>query len=272
MSDQWGDGSDQEARAEDDVQPVDTVAGVTAATPGPRRRRQRVAVAAIVAGLLGGLAVGLTLGTPGVANSQSATTSTTTSKSTNTGARDKYLQSVLAPLVKNGTITQAQADAVVKQLDSATKQRIGNFARLRGVGDVFNAAAKKIGVTEDALKTALRNGQSIADVAKSKHIDPNAVVDAMVASVKTDLDQAVKNGKLTATTEQTQLNNLKTTFTAIVNGKAPQGFGFGFRFGHRFKGQGGNSGGSNSGSSGNKSGTTENNAGFGGAPFPVNTI
>jgi hypothetical protein len=175
---------------------------------------------------------------------------------------------VLAPLVKNGTITQAQADAVVKQLDSAAKARIGSLPKLRGMSDAFSAAAKTIGVTEDALKTALRNGQSIADVAKSKHVDPNAVVNAMVAATKSNLDQAVKDGKISASAEQAHLNNLKTMYTTIVNGKVPQGFGFGFRFGHRFKGHGGNQ-------SGNKSGTTNTtgkNAGFSGDPFSTTTI
>jgi hypothetical protein len=265
MSDQWGDGREHEARA-DHVEVVEPAAPVES---GPRPHRQRMAVIAIVAGLLGGLAVGLTLGAPGVAHSQStATTSPSSSTSTKSSARDEYLQSVLAPLVKNGTITQAQADAVVKQLESAAKPLVGGFARLPGVNDVFSAAAKKIGVTEDALKTALRNGQSIADVAKSKHVDPNAVVDAMVAAAKSDLDQAVKNGKISASVEQTQLNRLKDMFTTMVNAKPPQGFGFGFRFGHRFKGYGPNSGGNKSGSTSN----TENNAGFSGAPFSTNTI
>jgi hypothetical protein len=270
MSDQWGDGREQEARSEQ-VAAVETVEPVSQAEPSGRPRRQRMAVVAIVAGLLGGLAVGLTLGAPGVAHSQS-TASPPSSTSTNSSSRDQYLQSVLAPLVKNGTITQAQADAVVKQLDSATKARVGGFVRLRGVGDVFGAAAKKIGVTEDALKTALRNGQSIADVAKSKHVDPNAVVATMVAAAKTDLDQAVKNGNVSASAEQTQLNRLKTMFTTVVNAKTPHGFGFGFRFGHRFRGQGGNAGGNTSGNKSGSTSTTGNNAGFSGGSFSTNTI
>ena len=66
---------------------------------------------------------------------------------------------------------------------------------------MFGAAAKKLGVSEDELRSSLRDGKSIADVAKSKNVDPADVVDAMVAAVKTDLDQAVKDGRLSRRTE-----------------------------------------------------------------------
>lgn len=51
----------------------------------------------------------------------------------------------------------------------------------------FAAAAKAIGVSEEELRTALRSGQSLAQVAESKGVAPKTVIDALVAEAKAAL-------------------------------------------------------------------------------------
>lgn len=50
-----------------------------------------------------------------------------------------------------------------------------------GRGEFLETAASVIGVTADDLKAALKSGQSIADVATANGVDPQAVIDALVA-------------------------------------------------------------------------------------------
>ena len=57
-------------------------------------------------------------------------------------------------------------------------------------------AADKIGVDPKDLIAALRNGQSIADVANSKGVNPSDVVTAIVDAGNQRIDQAVSNGHL----------------------------------------------------------------------------
>ena len=66
-----------------------------------------------------------------------------------------------------------------------------------GRGEGLTAAAKVLGMTEDALRTELQAGKSLADVAKAKGVDKQKVIDALVADAKTRLAEAVKSGKLT---------------------------------------------------------------------------
>jgi len=56
-------------------------------------------------------------------------------------------------------------------------ERHEDFAKIAGV----------IGISEDDLKTAIQSGQSIADIAKAHGVDPQKVIDALVAEgVPTD--------------------------------------------------------------------------------------
>jgi hypothetical protein len=55
----------------------------------------------------------------------------------------------------------------------------------RGFGGGFKhhgleTAAEAIGISEEELAQALRDGQSVADVARSRNVDPQLVIDALV--------------------------------------------------------------------------------------------
>lgn len=78
-------------------------------------------------------------------------------------------------------------------------------------------AASTIGVTKEELRTALRDGRSIAQVAQSKDVDVQKVIDAMVADAKAKLAEAVQNGNLTQAQADRKAANLNERITALVN-------------------------------------------------------
>jgi hypothetical protein len=55
-------------------------------------------------------------------------------------------------------------------------------------------AAKTIGVSQSDLQSELAAGKSIADVAKAHNVDPQKVIDAIVAAERKQIDDAVKAG------------------------------------------------------------------------------
>jgi len=57
--------------------------------------------------------------------------------------------------------------------------------------DDITAAAKALGMTEADLTTALQGGQAIADVASSKSVAVQTVIDAMVAAEKAEIQAQV---------------------------------------------------------------------------------
>ncbi len=94
--------------------------------------------------------------------------------------------------------------------------RVGHQARrVRAAGHV---AADTIGIEPKALRTAVRDGQSVADVARSHDVDPQAVIDAIVAAANTKIDAAVDAGKIDADRAATMKEKVPVRVTKLVNG------------------------------------------------------
>lgn len=111
--------------------------------------------------------------------------------------------------------------------------RLGVGIMGRGLDDV----AKALGITTTELKNDLANGMSIADIAKSKNIDVNTVIDQLVADASAKIDRAVQNGSVTQSQADQMKSAIRSAITAFVNDSMPipPGFkgGFGFSFGGR---------------------------------------
>jgi len=95
----------------------------------------------------------------------------------------------------------------------------GGLRDLIGAG--LDTAATAIGITPDQLRTELQSGKSIADVAKAHDVDPQKVIDALVAAATQKIDAAVSSGKLTPDQATALKNNLSTIVTNVVNGQRP---------------------------------------------------
>lgn len=186
-------------------------------------KKNHLAAIGLTAGLLGGGAAGLALGVPGLAGAQSTTSTTTApSSSGNSGTitpadKSGWMKETLDGLVAKGTITQAQADEVLAALrDAKPEMGPGRGHRLH-LG--LEAAASALGMTEAELRTELRDGKTIADVAKARNVDLQKVIDAIVGSAKTRLAQAVTDGKLTQAQADERIANLQDDVTKLVNGE-----------------------------------------------------
>ena len=170
---------------------------------------------------LGGLTTGLVLA-PAVASA--ATSQATTTEAV--GDRLTKIKGALSGLVTDGTITQAQADNVAATLDEALPKHGGHGGHGRPGGHHggrpgLEAAATTLGVTPDELRTALRGGQSLADVAQSKGVAKDTLVAGLVAEAKTHLAEKVTAGRLTQAEADTRLAELTTKITGQVDRKGP---------------------------------------------------
>ncbi len=211
------------------------------------KRWRRLAVAGVGSLAVAGGITGVAL-TSGAAATTDPTTSTTTvpkgasgaSKSDRAAKRTERLKEILQPLVDAGTITEAQRDAVVGRLadvaGSMGRGHRGDRAGHLGGGALLDTAAKALGISADDLRTALREGKSIAEVATSKGVDVNKVIDALVAERTEALSSRQLPEGVTKPTEA----QIRERVTALVNGEVPMG-----RRGHRgdHRGPGSSSGG-----------------------------
>ncbi len=194
--------------------------------------KKKAVAAAMAAGLLGGGAAGAILSSTGVSGAQETTTTVEqqagdTGAATDAGRPDpsERLSSVIAPLVEDGTITQAQADAVITALVEAGPgdgDRGGHGRAASVAAPALDAAATALGITADELRTAVEGGQTIAQVAESKGVDVQAVVDAMVAEMATHLDEEVAAGDHTQAEADQQLADATSRITDMVNNGRPE--------------------------------------------------
>ncbi len=193
--------------------------------------KKRAAAAAMTAGLLGGGAAGLILGSTGVSGAQETTTTVeqqagdTTTSDAGRPDPSAHFAEALAPLVEAGTITQAQADAVIAALAEAGPPAGGHGGRGemggRG-GRGLDSAAEALGISADELRTALEGGQTIAQVAESKGVDVQTVIDAMLADLKAHLDEEVAEGEHTQEEADQKLANATERITDAVNNGMPE--------------------------------------------------
>ena len=81
----------------------------------------------------------------------------------------------------------------------------------------LETAATTIGISEDDLRTALEDGQTLAEVATANGVEPQAVIDALVAEATTRLDEAVADGRIEQADADERLADLTERITTAVN-------------------------------------------------------
>lgn len=163
--------------------------------------------AALVVNLPSGVGA---LGGPAVVSQEDGTT--TDDAATTDDARPEpgdRLRDLLAPLVDDGTLTEAQVDAIVAQILQHRPERPGRpggpdrpggWHRHRGEG--LSTAAEVIGISVEDLVAALREGQTIAEVAQANGVDPQTVIDALVAEAEARITTFVNEGPQRPATDE----------------------------------------------------------------------
>jgi ribosomal protein S20 len=96
-------------------------------------------------------------------------------------------------------------------------------------GDKLSTATEYLGVTEDELREALRNGRSLADVAKAEGKSVDGLKEALLADAKTRLDEAVAEEKLTREQADRILERLREGIDNLVNANGENRMQFRFR-------------------------------------------
>ena len=136
-----------------------------------------------------------------------------------------------------GRITQAQADQLKKRIEAGDGVLGGprgpgfgpgpggpggaglGFGR-PNIAHEIAAAATYLGLSEADLRTKLRGGQSLADLAKAQSKDVAGLKTAILDAAKADLDKAVADKKVTQSQADGIDNALKAHIDDIVAGNA----------------------------------------------------
>ena len=151
----------------------------------------------LAAGLTAGGIGGLVLAVPAISNAQTTDNSTATTTAPATGT-------FTAP--------------------SGGQGPGGHEMGRRGPGGPgMDSVATALGMTADELHTALESGQTLAQVAASKGVDVQVVIDALTADMKAHIADEVSSGEITQAQADQKLADLGTHITDMVNNTRPAG-------------------------------------------------
>ena len=143
------------------------------------------------------------------------------------------IATTLADLVKAGTITQAQSDAISAALKATLPVR-PSISGVNGGGDSdgpdvenngsaglgidlkadFSVITTTLGITQDQLQADFAAGQSLAVIAGDK---TSALITALVAVETTNINAQVTAGDITQADATTLIAGLTASVTAAVN-------------------------------------------------------
>jgi hypothetical protein len=146
--------------------------------------------------------------------------------------------------VKAGQITQAEADNIKKKVEqNGVVPGLGGPPFVDkgpgpggphfgfkgfgfGIGAAADDVAKYLGLTTAQLKDQLASGKSLADVAKAQNKSVDGLKNEIKSAAKTQLDQAVKDKKITQELENNLLDKLNSHVDDLVNAKPGNFKGF----------------------------------------------
>lgn len=178
----------------------------------------------VTAGLAAGGLGGLILAVPAISGAQ---TSATQSADPQAGAPvDRpdpatHIAEVLKPLVDDGTITQAQADAVTAALAADHQAHEGDHSMRGPGGPKSEVLAQALGMSDADLHTALESGKTIAQVAADQGVDVQVVIDALTAEMTNHINDEVASGEITQAEADAKLADLTSHITDMVNNPRP---------------------------------------------------
>ena len=133
-------------------------------------------------------------------------------------AFQKAIGETLADEVKNGTLTQTQADAIKKKLAGKAPCALpSGLGKPSATGAAYTqammtAAATALGITEAQLKTDLKGGETLSQIAGAEKppLTEDQFRTKLIAAITPILDQAVTDKKMTSAQEQAIQKRLQT--------------------------------------------------------------
>jgi ribosomal protein S20 len=128
--------------------------------------------------------------------------------------------------VQDGELTADQANERKANLNERITRLVNEGPQRHGPGSPrgpkHEAAAQALNLSVDDLRSKLRDGKTLAQVAQEQNVDVQKVIDAMVAEATAHIDQAVQDGKLTADQANERKSNLQDRITKLVNEGPPE--------------------------------------------------
>ncbi|MGC9335520.1 MAG: hypothetical protein ACP5JJ_15320 [Anaerolineae bacterium] len=149
-------------------------------------------------------------------------------------ALDQAQEQVVDEALVEGWLTEEQAEMLQWRMDQAPGFPRGDIGRMmggvvrgmHGPGDsLLSVAAETLDMSLTDLLTELQDGGSIADVAGEKGVDAQDIIDAYLAGIQEEVDEAVAEGDMTQKQADYYLEQAEARVTEQLDRVWEDGFG-----------------------------------------------
>lgn len=134
--------------------------------------------------------------------------------------------------VASGALTSEQASHLESRVDRAIQARVDgkwpagwDKVRPRGMAawrrDLIATAAQDLHLSTSSLLADLRKGQTLAEIAAAQGVSTSTLISDLENAAQADIQQAVSDGKITASEAQAMSGRIDTWITDWVNGTLP---------------------------------------------------
>jgi polyhydroxyalkanoate synthesis regulator phasin len=151
-------------------------------------------------------------------------------------AQDQVVDEALA----EGWLTEEQAELLQWRMDRAPTARMPGLNQdmgklghhlIGGEDGLVSIAADEMDMSLSDLLTELEDGKSIANVAEENGVDTQDIVDAYLAQIQENLDEAVAEGNMTQTQADYRLQQAEERVTDLLDNTGLGGLRGGGRHG-----------------------------------------
>jgi len=141
-----------------------------------------------------------------------------TSQSALNAAFQKAIGETLTDQVKNGKLTQAQADKIKQRLAGRTPCAIAGVLKRPAAGAnlgayrqaLLSSAASALGITDATLKSDLAKGMTLSQIAAAQHVTEAQFRTKLISNLTPLLDKAVADKLLTPAQEKRIISRLQS--------------------------------------------------------------
>ena len=180
----------------------------------------------VIAGVLGlavtGAAALAAFQAPDLTSAASVVAGTTGATATDKEGTKDRVKDVLDKLVANGTITQAQEEAILKAFRAAAGDKGADLKHV--VGDLGKLASDYLGLPPGQIKQQLKDGKSLGEIANATPgKSRDGLMRFLVEQVTAQVDKALADGKITKEQADRMKSHLTEHVTKFVDHKFEKG-------------------------------------------------
>jgi len=132
-----------------------------------------------------------------------------------------FVGMAIAGAIAGSTLGVPSGVSAQSQSISVEMKNTGEAKHQRGPGKNAEEIAAILKLTKEELRTQVRSGKTLAQIATTQKVDIKLVIDSIVTNIKTYIAEELASGEITQAEADKKLANVTTKVTEMVNNLPP---------------------------------------------------